>query len=76
MIGWRQEIEKLNREEALAFYKRFYTPNNAVLVIAGDVTTDEVQALAEETYGKVPKVAEIAPRLRPQEPIAGRRRAA
>src|SRR6201988_3509263 len=68
VIGWRQEIEKLNREEALAFYKRFYTPNNAGLVIAGDVSTEEVRALAEETYGKVPKVAEIAPRLRPQEP--------
>jgi zinc protease len=69
VIGWRQEIEKLNREEALAFYKRFYTPNNAVLVIAGDVSTEEVRTLAEETYGKVPKVAEIAPRLRPQEPL-------
>jgi zinc protease len=69
VIGWRQEIEKLNREEALAFYKRFYTPNNAVLVIAGDVSTEEVRALAGETYGKVPKVAEIAPRLRPQEPL-------
>ena len=53
VIGWRHEIEKLNREDALAFYKRFYTPNNAVLVVAGDVTTEEVRALAEETYGKV-----------------------
>lgn len=69
VIGWRHEIEKLNREEALAFYKRFYTPNNAVLVVAGDVTTDEIKALAQETYGKVPKVAEIAPRVRPQEPV-------
>jgi zinc protease len=68
VIGWRNEIEKLNREDALAFYKRFYTPNNAVLVVAGDVTTDEIRTLAEETYGKVPQVAEIAPRLRPQEP--------
>jgi zinc protease len=75
IIGWRQEIEKLNREEALAFYKRFYTPNNAVLVIAGDVSTEEVRALADETYGKVPKVAEIGPRMRPQEPtpVAARR---
>jgi len=69
VIGWRQEIEKLNREEALAFYKRFYTPNNAVLVIAGDVSTEEVRGLADETYGKVPKVAEISPRVRPQEPL-------
>ena len=37
VIGWRQEIEKLDREDALAFYKRFYAPNNAILVIAGDV---------------------------------------
>jgi zinc protease len=68
VIGWRHEIEKLNRADALAFYRRFYTPNNAVLVIAGDVTTDEIRTLAEATYGKVPKVAEIAPRHRPQEP--------
>src|SRR5215204_96641 len=63
VIGWRHEIEKLNREEALAFYKRFYTPNNAVLVIAGDVSTDEIRTLAEATYGKIAKVAEIGQRL-------------
>ena len=68
VIGWRHEIEKLDREDALAFYKRFYTPNNAVLVVAGDVSTDEIKTLAEATYGKVAKVAEIGPRRRPQEP--------
>ncbi len=68
IIGWRQEIEKLTRQEALAFYRRFYTPNNAVLVVAGDVTAEEVKTLAEETYGKVARVTEIAPRHRPQEP--------
>ena len=47
---------------------RFYTPNNAIVVIAGDVTEPEIRALAEETYGKVPRVTEIKPRLRPQEP--------
>jgi zinc protease len=69
VIGWRHEIEQLDREGALAFYKRFYTPNNAILVVAGDVTGDQIRKLAEETYGKVPKVAEITPRLRPQEPV-------
>jgi zinc protease len=69
VIGWRQEIEKLNREDALAFYRRFYTPNNAVVVIAGDVTGDEVKVLAEKTYGQVERVAEVAARVRPQEPI-------
>ncbi len=68
VIGWRNEIEQLNREDALAFYRRFYTPNNAVLVVAGDVTAAAVRALAQETYAKVPRVAEIKPRARPQEP--------
>jgi zinc protease len=68
VIGWRHEMEQLTREDAIEFYKRFYTPNNAILIIAGDVTTDEVKKLAEETYGKVPRVAEVKPRHRPQEP--------
>jgi len=68
VIGWRPEIEKLNREDALAFYRRFYTPNNAVVVIAGDVTGAEVKPLAEKTYGKVAARSEIGPRMRPQEP--------
>ena len=65
VIGWHQEIEKLNSADALAFYKRFYTPNNAILVVAGDVTADEVKTLAEETYGKVPRIVEIGPRVPP-----------
>jgi zinc protease len=68
VIGWRHEIEKLNREDALAFYRRFYTPNNAVLVVAGDVSAEEVKKLAEATYGKVAPRAKITPRQRPQEP--------
>src|SRR5947199_10449624 len=64
VIGWRSEIEQLNREDALAFYRRFYTPNNAVLIVAGDVTASEAHRLAEEIYGKVPRVAEIKPRVR------------
>jgi zinc protease len=68
VIGWRGEIEKLNRADALAFYKQYYTPNNAILVIAGDVTVAEVKKLAAETYGRVPRVAEVPPRQRPQEP--------
>jgi len=68
-IGWRPEIESLNRDEALAFYRRFYTPNNAIVVVAGDVTPEEVEADAEETYGKVAPRAEIVPRRRPREPV-------
>ena len=69
VIGWRQEIEQLTREDALAFYRRFYTPNNAILIIAGDVTSEEVRALANTTYGMVPRVAETNRRMRPQEPV-------
>jgi zinc protease len=69
VIGWRQEIEKLDREDALAFYRRFYAPNNATLVIAGDVDVKEVRPLAERTFGEVaPQPAIPVKRLRPQEP--------
>jgi zinc protease len=69
VIGWHQEIEKLDREDALAFYKRFYAPNNAILVVAGDVEADEVRPMAERTFGVVAPQPAIPPkRLRPQEP--------
>jgi zinc protease len=69
VIGWRQEIEKLDREDALAFYKRFYAPNNATLVIAGDVDAKEVRPIAERTFGQVaPQPAIPVKRTRPQEP--------
>src|ERR1700749_3592914 len=69
VIGWHQEIEKLDREDALAFYKRFYAPNNAILVIAGDVEANEVRPMAERTFGAVAAQPAIPPkRIRPQEP--------
>jgi zinc protease len=51
VIGWRAEMETLTLEDALAFYERFYAPDNAILVVAGDVDPAEVQALAEKYYG-------------------------
>ena len=69
VIGWRPEIEQLNREDALAFYRRFYSPNNAVVVVAGDITAEEVKADAEATYGKIADRAETNPRHRPMEPL-------
>jgi zinc protease len=69
VIGWHREIEKLDREDALAFYRRFYAPNNAILVIAGDVEVKDIRPLVEETFGKVqPQPAIPAKRMRPQEP--------
>jgi zinc protease len=69
VIGWETEMRKLSRADALAFYKRFYAPNNAVLVVTGDVEPDEVMALAKATYGKIPANPEVgSPRVRPTEP--------
>jgi zinc protease len=68
IIGWSHEIAALDREDALAFYRRFYAPNNALLVIAGDVEPAEVRKLAEETYGKLPPHRSLNGRSRPKEP--------
>ncbi|HVV42303.1 MAG TPA: pitrilysin family protein [Nitrobacter sp.] len=69
VIGWHHEIEKLTRADALAFYRRFYAPNNATLVIAGDVDADEIRPAIEKTFGQVPRNPDIpATRVRPQEP--------
>jgi zinc protease len=68
VIGWMHEMAKLSREDALAFYKRFYAPNNAIVVVTGDVEPAEVKALAEATYGKLPANPQITKRVRPQEP--------
>jgi len=67
VIGWEHEIRSLSTETALAFYRRWYAPNNAVLVVAGDVDADEVRRLAEKYYGKVP-AGEVLERVRPTEP--------
>ncbi|MCG7494906.1 pitrilysin family protein [Thalassobius sp. Cn5-15] len=69
IIGWRHEMESLDRDDALSFYKTFYAPNNAVLVVAGDVTPDEVRELADRHYGVIPANPDLpVERVRSQEP--------
>ncbi|MFO7758183.1 MAG: pitrilysin family protein [Roseovarius sp.] len=68
IIGWRHEMQDLDRAKALAFYETHYAPNNAILVVAGDVTPDEVRDLATEHYGEIEANAVLPPRARPQEP--------
>jgi zinc protease len=74
VIGWRHEMEAYTTGDALAFYKRFYAPNNAALVVGGDVTLEEVRKLAEQYFAPLPK-AETVTRRRLQEPppVAARR---
>jgi zinc protease len=68
VIGWRHEMEQLSRDDAIGFYRRFYAPNNAVVVIAGDIDPAQARALAEGTYGKIARHGPMAPRMRAQEP--------
>jgi len=67
VIGWKHEIEQLNAKTALAFYHRWYTPNNAVLIVAGDVTAADVRPLAEKYYGAIP-ARPVPQRVRATEP--------
>lgn len=68
VIGWRHEMEALTREDALDWYRTYYAPNNAVLVVAGDVDPAEVRRMAETHYGPLEPTPGIGPRERPQEP--------
>lgn len=67
IIGWENELKSITLEDAKAYYKRWYAPNNAVLIVAGDVTADEVRPLAEKYYGPIPR-AHTPARQRVQEP--------
>jgi len=68
VIGWKHEAEALELEDANAFYRKYYAPNNAILIIAGDVQPDEVRELAETYYGPLAPTPGLGPRLRPAEP--------
>ncbi|SNS93891.1 M16 family metallopeptidase [Tropicimonas sediminicola] len=68
IIGWRHEIRELGLQDALDFYRQYYAPNNAVLIVAGDVEPEEVRALAETHFGPIPANPELGERARPAEP--------
>lgn len=68
IIGWKHEAEALQLEDAMAFYRKFYAPNNAILIVAGDVDPDKVRALAETYYGPLAPTPGLGERVRPAEP--------
>ena len=68
IIGWKHEMETLDMDDALSFYDIYYSPNNAILVVAGDVEPDEGLALAEQYYGPLPAEPNLPERFRTQEP--------
>ena len=57
IIGWMNDLKTLTAADARNWYQRWYTPNNATLVVAGDVKASEVFALAQRYYGKIPSRA-------------------
>ncbi len=74
VIGWMEDIQRINPTELRAFYNRFYQPNNALLVIAGDVDARRVIARARETFGRIPRVPAPPPRDSVEPPQLGERR--
>jgi zinc protease len=68
VLGWEHEMKKLNRAAAIAFYRRYYAANNAILVVAGDVTPDQVKKLAQEVYGPIKRQPGALRDPRPTEP--------
>lgn len=68
VIGWRHEMEQLSLADALEYYRQYYAPNNAILVVAGDVNPNEVRVLAETYYGVHPANPKLSKRARPSEP--------
>ncbi len=61
VIGWPEEIRRIDRNSAQSFYTHHYAPNNAILVVAGDITPDEVRKDAEAAFGRVP-ARDLVPR--------------
>ena len=68
VIGWKHEMAALDLDDALSFYRTYYAPNNAILVVSGDVDPGAVKALAERYYGAIPANPDLPDRLRASEP--------
>ena len=68
IIGWMHEMETLDMEDVLGFYETYYHPNNAILVVSGDVEPDEVRRLATRYYGVIPANTDLPKRQRSAEP--------
>jgi zinc protease len=65
-VGYVDDVKKLSVNDLTAFYRRFYTPNNAALIVTGDVTADAVAKLAAKYYGPIAG-RKVEPRRRPAE---------
>jgi zinc protease len=67
IIGWLHEMQQLTTRDAMDWYKKWYTPNNAILVVAGDITMADLKPMAEKYYGSI-KGHDVPKRVRVKEP--------
>src|SRR6266567_2776666 len=67
VVGWMQDILKLTRQDLVDFYKLYYAPNNAYIVVVGDFSSEEILAKIKAAFGKIPRGAE-PPEVRAEEP--------
>jgi zinc protease len=74
VVGWMSDLESMTVDDTREWYEHWYAPNNALLVVAGDVAPDEVFALAERTYGRIPQRALPARKPQHEPPQRGVRR--
>ncbi len=68
VIGWAEDIQGYTKEDALAWYRTHYAPNNAALILVGDVTKAQVDKLIADSYGKLSHEGNVPPRVHPIEP--------
>lgn len=68
VIGWYDEMERLDWPTAKKFYDKHYAPNNAILVVSGDMTAERLKPLAEKTYGSLKALEKQLSRKRPAVP--------
>ena len=67
VVGWMEDIQKLTRQDLVDFYKLYYVPNNAFIVVVGDFSSDEILTKIRAAFGKIPRGVE-PPKVNVQEP--------
>jgi zinc protease len=58
VVGWMEDIEQLSRQDLADFYKLYYEPNNAFIIVVGDFSTEEIMPKIRAAFGKIPRGAE------------------
>src|SRR6266850_6870913 len=74
IVGWLQDVERATAEEQQAYYRRYYRPNNAILVLTGDFDSDQVLAKVVRAFGSIPAGPPPPPMLLQEPPQRGERR--